>query len=68
MTQFDPALEEKILNIAQAQWKPNVEQHYEPDYFRRRVKISERVSWFSRTWLSTALPHMPHHCQPVQLL
>jgi hypothetical protein len=63
MAQIDPALEKQVFNIAQAERKPNVHQDNQLDYLRRRVKISEWVSWFSRTWHAPALPHRAPHRQ-----
>ena len=43
MADVDAALEQKILNVAQAEREPYVHHHHEPDHLRRRVETTKRV-------------------------
>src|SRR5690606_30102068 len=40
----DAALEQQVRNVAQAQRKPDVHQHNQPDDLRRRVEAAERTA------------------------
>lgn len=57
----DPALEQEIFHVPQAQRKPDIQHYHQPDDLRRGVKVPERISGFAwarhdRT-LTTAIFH-----------
>lgn len=43
VTQIDPALEQKILDVAQTQWEPDVHHHHKADHLRRRIEVPKWV-------------------------
>jgi len=50
----DPVLGQQILNVPQAQRKPHVHHHNQPDDLGRRVEIAKRAVWLPRSG----------HCMP----
>lgn len=61
MADIDPALEQEIFHVPQAQRKPDIQHYHQPDDLRRGVKVPERISGFAwarhdRT-LTTAIFH-----------
>ena len=59
VTDIDAPLKKQILDIAQAQREPHVRHHHELNHLRRRVEITKRRSWFSRSGHSP-FPHPRH--------
>jgi hypothetical protein len=44
MADVDAALEQKILNVAQAEREPHAHHDHEPDHLRRRIETAKRVA------------------------
>jgi hypothetical protein len=41
----NPALVQKVFDIAQRKWKPHIHHHRKADDFRRRFEIAERFGF-----------------------
>ena len=40
-SKIDAALEQQILDVARAEWKPNIDHDHQPDHLRLGVEIPE---------------------------
>lgn len=68
LAQFDAALEEQVLDIAQRQLKPHVHHHDQANDLGRGVEVMERTGRFAGAWHVCALAVGFAHCRSVQLL
>ena len=64
----DPALEQQVLDVAQAQREADVHHHHQADHLGRGVEVAERTGRFAWAGHSAALARRHSRRQSVRLL